>query len=290
MATEPKDADAETEALANALAQSVAEQKGEPPPTEVPAEDPAPEPEPAEPTEPTVGSSPMPTDEIAQLKAELAALKQQAQPDVSRIAEENRLLRERLDKFDAEQVSAKQAAEAAQLEQRIKAVKALRLQAKQEGDEVKALAWEDELEDLRAEKVKRDLAAQLRPQQQPVQQPSFDEQMRQRFVAEENDWLRKNNVNTQQEYRAVVASFEALRISPQNQGKHYRELWDAALTNVRGTSAQAPRAKATYAPAVEGAGQRPASPTRTKRALSSEEKRVAQGLAKYSNVTEDDYR
>ena len=194
-----------------------------------------------------------------------------------------------LDRLAKERAEEKERAEAAQLDTRIRTLKALRLQAKQDGDEVASERYADELDDAKRDRDRREILSRLQAVQKP-QAPSFDDTMRQRILAEEQEWRVKNAVYDPREYAALVATNEALRLNPEHAQKPYREVWDAALAQVRGIAKAAPpaRPRAAYAP-VEGTGARPAAKPVKKTTWNAKEQQIISGLMRYGKLTAQDF-
>lgn len=291
---------ADTDNLAGMLAESMSGARlGDPAPQpapvlEKPAGTPAPkldaEPDDAlPPGEEPIEQEQAPVDPMAAMlarlerqDAELAALKAER----SQSPVEFQRVQAELERLNQERAQEKVAAEQAQRNDLIKTLRALRVDAIERQDPVAAERFAEQLDDAKRERDQATILAKLQPQK-PAQ-PTFDEQVTQRFMAEERDWRVKNAVYDAREYQAVIAMNDSLRLNPEFASKPYKDVWDAALSKVRGVSKSPPaRPRPVFAP-VEGGGHRP-PPTQVKSKLTAEQRRVASHFEKFG-VGEDAWK
>lgn len=274
------------EDLGALLEQEMAGGKAELPPkletkvqTELPL-DAEPEEEPA--AEPAVVLQ-APVDEMAELRAEIAALK--ARPGI-----DSNQVQAQLARIEAERAAEKQAAEAAQRDTRIRTLKALKVQAIEAEDRVAAERYSDELDDAKRERDLAVVMAQVRPQQQQQREAPPPAEFNQ-HMHELQQWRIDNKVWDEAEFNAAAAHDRLLREDPSNAGKYAtnRAMWDAALNKVRGAKAPPPKAKPTYAPSVEGAAARaPAAPKAAPRRTAKESLMDAE-LRRHSGLSQKDW-
>lgn len=260
--------------LAGILAAEVASEVASEAEAPVSEETPAPEKEPAPPTDPIA--------ELAAIKAKMAEYEAQLGQLATAPPQSVTQVQAELARLQQERAQEKAAAEAAQRDQRIRTLKALRVQAIEQQDVVAAERYADELDEAKRERDQAAILAKLQPVQpppvhsQPAQQPE-----NYGHLLEVQQWRIDNKVWDSAEFAATAAIDQLLRSNPASASKYRsnREIWDAALAQARG-SKPADRPKPTYSPAVEGGGARTAvakqQPRRT-----ADEARAIQGLLRH---------